>query len=145
MDSEPFEGFSASLKSNNGTDRPKHHQHQPAITRAFLFPESNKMSDEIDVSTFFITDEPYEENSRYYGSKYDAIFAKLKHNQRLAVPEGTAARVGQGLRKWLEKMGHHRPIVRSKEVCKDGMGGVWWLEGQRPVKKADAFDIVRKK
>ena len=103
------------------------------------------MSDEIDVSTFFITDEPYEENRRYYGSKYDAIFAKLKHNQRLAVPEGTAARVGQGLRKWLEKMGHHRPIVRSKEVCKDGMGGVWWLEGQRPVNKADAFDIVRKK
>ena len=103
------------------------------------------MSDEIDVRTFFITDEPYEENRRYYGSKYDSIFAKLKHNQRLAVPEGTAARVGQGLRKWLEKMGHHRPIVRSKEVCKDGMGGVWWLEGQRPVKKADAFDIVRKK
>ena len=103
------------------------------------------MSDEIDVSKFFITDEPYEENRRYYGSKYDAIFAKLKQNQRLAVPEGTAARVGQGLRKWLEKMGHHRPIVRSKEVCKDGMGGVWWLEGQRPVQKADAFDIVRKK
>ena len=103
------------------------------------------MSDEIDVSTFFITDEPYEENRRYYGSKYDAIFAKLKHNQRLAVPEGTAARVGQSLRKWLEKMGHTRPIVRSKEVCKDGMGGVWWLEGQRPVKTADAFDIVRKK
>ena len=106
------------------------------------------MSDEIDVRKFFITDEPYEENRRYYNSKYDSIFAKLKHNQRLAVPEGTAARVGQGLRKWLEKMGHHHPIVRSKEVCKDGMGGmggVWWLEGQRPVKKADAFDIVRKK
>lgn len=76
----------------------------------FIFREK-KMSDEIDVSTFFITDEPYEENRRYYGSKYDSIFAKLKHNQHLAVPEGTAARVGQGLRKWLEKMGHKRPTA----------------------------------
>ena len=37
------------------------------------------------------------------GGKYSPIFAKLKPLKRLKCPTGAAGRIGQSLRKWMEK------------------------------------------
>lgn len=85
----------------------------------------------IDPSTLYITDEPFVESRPAYGSKYDAIFSKLPKNQRLVCATGQAERVRHALRKWLARRGHEDAVVRSKERCDDGKGGVWWLDGER--------------
>ena len=85
----------------------------------------------IDLSTLYITDEPFVEGRAAQVSKYETIFSKLPKNQRLVCPSGKAGRIGQSLRDWLEKRGHEAPVVRSKERCDDGKGGVWWLDGER--------------
>jgi hypothetical protein len=85
----------------------------------------------IDPSSLYITDEPFVGGRAVQGSKYDEIFSKLPKNQRLVCATGQAARLSQGLRKWLEKRGHEAAVVRSKERCDDGKGGVWWLDGER--------------
>ena len=83
----------------------------------------------IDPSTLYITDEPFVGRRSVQGSKYDDIFARLPKNQRLVCASGQAARLSQGLRKWLERRGQPGAVVRSKERCDDGKGGVWWLDG----------------
>lgn len=85
----------------------------------------------IDPSALYITDEPFEGGRPVQGSKYDGIFSELKKNQRLVCPSGQAARISQGLRKWLSRRGHEAAVVRIKERCDDGKGGVWWLDGER--------------
>lgn len=85
----------------------------------------------IDPGTLYITDEPFVGGRSVQGSKYDDIFARLPKNQRLVCATGQAARLSQGLRKWLERRGHPNAVVRSKECCDDGKGGVWWLDGER--------------
>ena len=85
----------------------------------------------IDPSTLYITDEPYVGGRSAQVSKYDEIFSKLPKNQRLVCATGQAARLSQGLRKWLERRGQPDAVVRSKECCDDGKGGVWWLDGER--------------
>jgi hypothetical protein len=99
----------------------------------------------IDLSTLYITDEPFVEGRSAQVSKYETIFSKLPKNQRLVCPSGKAGRIGQSLRDWLEKRGHEAAVVRSKERCDDGKGGVWWLEGERaarPIRVKTTFASV---
>ena len=54
-------------------------------------------------------------------------------NQRMVCPNGSASRLSAQLRNWLEKKGHKEPIVRARERCDDGEGGVWWIkEAEKP-------------
>ncbi len=81
----------------------------------------------IDPSALSIVDEPYTDGRARPISKYEAIFSELPQNQRLRCPDGTASRLSAQLKKWLAGKGHKGAIVRAKERCDDGQGGVWWM------------------
>jgi hypothetical protein len=69
--------------------------------------------------------------SRYRSTKPSSL--QLKPNQRMVCPNGSASRLSAQLRNWLEKKGHKEPIVRARERCDDGEGGVWWIkEAEKP-------------
>lgn len=99
-------------------------------------PKAKTNAAPIDPSSLYITDEPFVESRPVQGSKYDEIFSKLPKNQRLVCATGQAGRVSYALRKWLEKRGHEAAVVRSKDRCDDGKGGVWWLEGERAIRSS---------
>lgn len=84
----------------------------------------------IDPASLKIVDEAYVAERPPQGSKYDEIFSKLKQGQRLVCGAGHAGRLSQQLRVWLSQRGIDAPLVRCKEHCNDGKGGVWWL-GQK--------------
>lgn len=87
----------------------------------------------IDPSTLRIVDEPYKDGRASPVSKYEPIFSALKPNQRMVCPAGAGSRLAAQLRKWLMNKGHKDPIVRARERCDDGMGGVWWIkEAEKP-------------
>ena len=81
----------------------------------------------IDPSTLSIVDEPYTDVRARPVSKFEPVFSKLKRGQRLRCPDGTASRISAQLKKWLASKGHKGVIVRAKERCDDGQGGVWWM------------------
>lgn len=108
------------------------------MTKPKLHPNT-----QIDLSTLYITDEPFVGGRTVQGSKYDEIFSRLPKNQRLVCATGQAARISQGLRKWLEKRGHEAAVVRAKERCDDGKGGVWWLDGERAERPSHAKPAER--
>lgn len=63
------------------------------------------------------------------GGKYSPIFAKLQPLKRLKCPTGAAGRIGQQLRKWMEK--NSVPgSVKITEHYGDGAGGVWLIPAQ---------------
>ena len=87
----------------------------------------------LDPSTLRIVDEPYKDGRSIPVSKYETIFSALKPNQRMVCPSGSASRLSAQLRNWLEKKGVKEPIVRARERCDDGQGGVWWIkEAEKP-------------
>lgn len=81
----------------------------------------------IDVTKLTIDDTPYTDGRATPESKFEPIFSKLPVGRRLVCQPGDAARISATLKKWLEKKGRKAPIVRARERCEDGMGGVWWL------------------
>lgn len=81
----------------------------------------------IDPASLRIVDEEFLDAPRIAASKYDAIFAKLRPGQRLVCPPGVADRLAQTRRVWLKKRGHRPPLVKNRNLCQDGLGGVWWL------------------
>ena len=93
---------------------------------------SNKYTKQgsIDPASLKIVDEAYVAERPPQGSKYDEIFSKLKQGQRIVCGAGHAGRLSQQLRVWLCQRGIDAPLVRCKERCNDGKGGVWWL-GQK--------------
>ena len=82
----------------------------------------------LDPSTLRIVDEPHKDGRASPVSKYESIFSALKPGQRLVCPHGSASRLSAQLRNWLEKKGVKEPIVRARERCDDGEGGVWWIQ-----------------
>ena len=82
----------------------------------------------LDPSTLRIVDEPYKDGRASPVSKYEPIFSKLKPGQRIVCPTGYAARLSAQCRNWLEKKGHKNVVVRARERCDDGLGGVWWIQ-----------------
>lgn len=83
----------------------------------------------IDPSTLAIKNEPFI-GGRVVRSKYDDIFNKVQHGQRIVCPSGTAARLAVQFRKWLAQRGYSDVDVKAKENCPDGQGGVWFLAGE---------------
>jgi len=81
----------------------------------------------IDPASLKIVDEAYVAERPPQGSKYDDIFSRLKQGQRIVCGAGHAGRLSQQLRVWLCQRGIDAPLVRCKERCDDGKGGVWWL------------------
>ena len=119
---------------------------------------TKKTTAPIDPDSLHITDEEFVDAPRIASSKYDAIFAKLRPGQRLVCPPGVAARLAQTLRVWLQKRGHRPPLVKNRNLCQDGMGGVWWLGAKEqaaplptlePIKPAssvpNAFESYKKR
>ena len=87
-----------------------------------------KIQSTIDPSKLLITDDPYTEVRPAPPSKYEAVFSALNAGQRIVCPEGAASKIAGQLKKWLIAHGHKAPIVRARERCKDGKGGVWWMQ-----------------
>lgn len=77
----------------------------------------------IDPDSISVTNDPYEPSSTNTGSKFDTVFKQAQQGQRLKCNSGDAAHC-QPVQK---VFGAPAPIVRSKERCKDDMGGIWWL------------------
>lgn len=98
----------------------------------------------IDPASLKIVDEAYVAERPPQGSKYDEIFSKLKQGQRLVCGAGHAGRLSQQLRVWLRQRGIDAPLVRCKERCNDGNGGVWWL-GQKDERTAKPAKPVKLK
>ncbi len=98
----------------------------------------------IDPASLRIVDEEYVGKRAAQGSKYDEIFSVLRQGQRLACGSGHAGRLSQQLREWLRQRGIENPLVRSKERCDDGDGGVWWL-GQKDERTAKPAKPVKLK
>ena len=95
--------------------------------------KENRTINFLDPAKLRIVDEPYKDGRATPVSKYETIFSELKPNQRLVCPNGSASRLAAQLRNWLEKKGHKEPIVRARERCDDGQGGVWWIkEAEKP-------------
>jgi hypothetical protein len=108
-------------------------------------PKTKPNAAPIDPASLYITNEPFEEGRTVQGSKFDEIFSSLPKNQRLVCATGQAAGLSNQLRKWLARRGHEAAVVRSKERCDDGKGGVWWLEGERaarPIRVKTTFASV---
>ena len=85
-----------------------------------------KTQGSIDPTKLQIIDEPYTEGRAAPPSKYDPIFSRLKVEQRIVCPAGSASKIGGQLKKWLAARGHKDAVVRARERCSDGNGGVWW-------------------
>lgn len=87
----------------------------------------------LDPATLSIVDEPYKDGRASPVSKYEPIFSIAKPNQRIVCPAGAASRLSAQYRNWLERKGHKEPVVRARERCDDGKGGVWWIkEAEKP-------------
>ena len=106
---------------------------------------SNKYTKQgsIDPASLKIVDEAYVAERPPQGSKYDEIFSRLKQGQRLVCGAGHAGRLSQQLRVWLCQRGIDAPLVRCKERCNDGKGGVWWL-GQKEEQPAKPVKLKTK-
>lgn len=97
----------------------------------------------IDVSTLRISDEPYIDGRADQKTKYDEFFASVKPNKRIVCPSGKANGLASSFRKWLTKHGEKSPLVKSRETCEDGHGGVWWVK--EAVKPATVWCALEKK
>lgn len=82
----------------------------------------------IDPSALSIVDEPYTDGRSRPVSKYEEIFSQLEQDKRLRCPAGTACKLSGRLKHWLAKQGHKDAVVRARERCDDGQGGVWWIK-----------------
>lgn len=99
----------------------------------------------IDPASLHIVDEPYKSSRTTQASKYDAIFSELKPNQRLVCPAGSGSKLSSALKKWLNKKGYQSPLIRARERCEDGNGGVWWLQEEKPKKMETLWQGLGKK
>ncbi len=88
----------------------------------------------IDPSALSIVDEPYTDGRARPVSKYEEIFSRVEQNKRLRCPTGTASRLSGQLKKWLASKGHKDAVVRARERCNDGQGGVWWIKPEEKPK-----------
>lgn len=64
-------------------------------------PNKPKATDLYDVASLSISNDPFVGRKRKEGSKYDAIFSKLKIGQRLVCHSDAAARLASQLKQWL--------------------------------------------
>lgn len=88
----------------------------------------------LDPSKLRIVDEPYKDGRASPVSKYEPIFSAVTPGQRICCPAGSASRLAAQFRNWLEKNGRRNPIVRARERCDDGDGGVWWIKAEEKPK-----------
>lgn len=103
----------------------------------------NTPDTQIDVATLRILDEPYTDGRATQKTKYDEFFSGVKPNKRIVCPTGKAGGLASSYRKWLMKRGEKSPVVRSRETCEDGDGGVWWIK--EAVKPATVWQGMDKK
>lgn len=97
----------------------------------------------IDVASLRISDDEYSDGRATQKTKYDEFFASVKPNKRIVCPAGKSGGLASSFRKWLIKRGEKAPIVKSRDKCDDGDGGVWWLK--EAVKPATLWQAIEKK
>ena len=99
----------------------------------------------IDPNELSISNDVYTGRERSSEGKYAELFSKVKQGQRIVCPEGRAGGIAHAYAKWLKKnIGAKHPIVRTKDRCDDGKGGVWWL-GEKEAKPAATVWVGLKK
>ena len=103
----------------------------------------NTPDSQIDVTKLRISDDPYNDGRAEQKTKYDEFFASVKPNKRIVCPAGKAGGLASSFRKWLTKRGEKSPVVRSRETCQDGHGGVWWIK--EAAKPATLWQPMEKK
>ena len=103
------------LSTNPWTQQKMTKANQPVKAPSFTSPDDLSITDDAPPSARV---QP--------GGKYSPIFAKLKPLKRLKCPTGAAGRIGQSLRKWMEK-NSIAGTVKSTENYGDGAGGVWLI------------------
>lgn len=99
----------------------------------------------IDPNELSISNDAYTGRERSSEGKYAELFSKVKQGQRIVCPEGRAGGIAHAYAKWLKaNVGSKKPIVRTKDRCDDGKGGVWWL-GEKEAKPAATVWVGLKK
>ena len=99
----------------------------------------------LDPAELSISNDAYTGRERSSEGKYAELFSKVKQGQRIVCPEGRAGGIAHAYAKWLKKnIGAKQPIVRTKDRCDDGKGGVWWL-GEKEAKPAATHWVGLKK
>lgn len=99
----------------------------------------------IDPSELSISNDEYSGRERTHEGKYADIFSRVKQGQRIVCPEGRAGGIAHAYAKWLQhNIGAKKPIIRTKDRCPDGKGGVWWL-GEKDAKPATTVWAALKK
>lgn len=90
----------------------------------------------IDPSELSISNDAYAGRERTSQGKYAHIFSKVKQGQRIICQAGRSGGIAHAYAKWLKhNIGAKQPIIRTKDHCPDGKGGVWWL-GEKEAKPA---------
>lgn len=89
--------------------------------------KANKPMQSLQLSDLSIGSDPLPTCRAKPGGKYSELFLKLQPGQCIKCPTGTASRLGQALRKWIEthKPGHR--VSSTEAYPADGIGRVWLL------------------
>ena len=81
----------------------------------------------LDPSTLRIVDEPYKDGRSIPVSKYRTNLFPPSAEPAHGVPERFSQPPICPASQLAGKKGHKEPIVRARERCDDGEGGVWWI------------------
>ena len=87
-----------------------------------------------DPATLQICNDPLPDGRASPEPKYDAVFSKLAVGQAIKCQPEEIGRIAGALKKWI-KTQPGGGMVRSVKNYGDGMGRVWWLDGE--VKKRE--------
>lgn len=82
-----------------------------------------------DPSTLKICSDPLPQGRSSPGFKYAALFLSMKVGQCVKCQPDEVGRIAGALKKWIELQGG-RGMVRTIKDYGDGLGRVWWLEGE---------------
>lgn len=88
-----------------------------------------KLTDE-QIDALEITNDPVISRMRF-GSRYDAIFERLKVGQALKVPSAATSSVSDSLDRWIRRNGKTDLTTRRVSDYGDGMGRVWLVRKER--------------
>lgn len=90
-----------------------------------------------------LTDEPYTPRDRTAVSKYAQFFETVQKNKRIKCETKKVGAIAKALETWLNKHVCEDALIRTRQVCPDGMGGIWWL-GERDAAPAPKSNKTRK-
>ncbi len=92
--------------------------------------KANKPAMSLQLSDLSISSDPLPTRRANPAGKYTEIFSKLKPGQCIKCPKGTAGRLGQALRKWIDQNNTGQRVSSTENYPADGAGRVWLLNAE---------------